>query len=102
MVKENNLDKSFELDKSLGFTVAVMSIPNLAYNFAYDKLMGFMSRSRIEQSNFLRETVGSAYSLSGTLLTVSNIAYIVVISLYFLQVSRHINLVYTQIRANRA
>ncbi len=102
MVKQNNLDKSFELDKSLGLTVAIMSIPNLAYNIFYDKLMGFMSISTRGSSEFLiKESLSAVHSLSGTLLTIWNLAYIVVISLYFLKVSRHINLVYAQIRANR-
>ena len=97
MVKQNNLNKSFELDKSLGFTVAVVSIPNLIYSFLSISLLDSLSRIREIPLTSLRDYI----TLSIMLLTIWNVAYIVVISLYFLQVSRHINLVYTQIRANR-
>ncbi len=98
MVKENKLDKSFELDKSLGFTVAVISIPNSIYNFLSLSLLDSLSRIREIPLTSLRDYI----TLSIVLLTVWNVGYIAIISLYFLQVSRRINLVYAQIRANRA
>lgn len=99
MVKQNKLDKSFELDKSLGLTAAIMSIPNSIYNF----LENFMFRTDWSGSvGHHNELMAFRYPLSGTLLTIWNITYVVVISLYFLQVYHHIDLVYAQIRANRA
>ena len=98
MVKQNKLDKSFELDKSLGFTAAVLSIPNLIYNTLSTTLLYSLSLIKDTLTASLRDYI----TLSIVLLTIWNVAYIVVISSYFLQVSRHINLVYTQIRANRA
>lgn len=71
MVNQNKLDKSFELDKSLGFTVAVMSIPNSTYNF----LENFMFRTDLSGSvGHNNELWAFRHPLLGTLLTVWNIS----------------------------
>jgi hypothetical protein len=78
MIRECNLSKSYELENYWGLLYAVMFIPNAL-------VIGIPTNSTLM---FLFHLI--------------DIANIVITALYVLTISRRINLVYAQIRANRA